>query len=150
MSLLAFKVKTYICCIRSKLFHKIGRFKVCKAVVFYWNGAFLSIFPFYLLLIHLFAPIFLPLYVSFSESVLELSIMPKDEDVLQLVRVSMRLTTHFLLPHMRGITRLNTGRCRTVCIHWCLSAGSIQDLVILKECRDFVRVTHRLSALCLK
>lgn len=37
-------------------------------------------------------------HVSCSESMLELSIMPKDEDVLQLVSVSMRFFTH-ILPH---------------------------------------------------
>lgn len=34
--------------------------------------------------------------MSDSESVLELSIMPKDEDVLQLVSVSMVFFTHLL------------------------------------------------------
>lgn len=43
-------------------------------------------------------PLFLPpLHVSCSESVLELSIMPKDEDVLQLVSVGC-----FVVPSERG------------------------------------------------
>lgn len=47
-------------------------------------------------------------HVSCSESVLELSIMPKDEDVLQLVSVSMRFFTHILPhPHLKYTHKIN-------------------------------------------
>lgn len=67
------------------------------------------------------------LYVSCSESVLELSIMPKDEDVLQLVSVSMGFFMH-LIPRATCITHSHT-------FHYIISQGCCVVLVC--------RVRHR-------
>lgn len=84
-------------------------------------------------------PLFLPLYMSCSESVLELSIMPKDEDVLQLVSVSMVFFTHLIPPtqqtnpHISGIHT----HCRKRNILRCLFAEFNADLP--RHCRRMWR-----------
>lgn len=87
-----------------------------------------------------------PPFVSCSESVLELSIMPKDEDVLQLVSANMQTHASDTRTHFISLCQNVTGsslRFLFVMIH----------AVIMEECEDFSKngcgVTQPLSALCL-
>lgn len=88
-------------------------------------------------------PLLLPLYMSScSESVLELSIMPKDEDVLQLVSVSMGFFTHLIPPPPKHQAPLMN------CTHYlrtlqemvfsaCKSSTMIHPVIVM-ECRNLV------------
>lgn len=86
-----------------------------------------------------------PPFVSCSESVLELSIMPKDEDVLQLVSANMQTHASDTRTHFISLCQSVTGSSLRlfVMIH----------AVIMEECEDFSKngcgVTQPLSALCL-
>lgn len=86
------------------------------------------------------------LFVSCSESVLELSIMPKDEDVLQLVSANTQTHASDTWTHFISLCQNVTGsssRFLFVMIH----------AAIMEECEDFSKngcgVTQPLSALCL-
>lgn len=87
-----------------------------------------------------------PPFVSCSESVLELSIMPKDEDVLQLVSANMQTHTSDSRTHFISLCQNVTGSSL-----WFLFV--MIHAVIMEECEDFSKtgcgVTQPLSALCL-